>query len=144
LCEQAIAGAPDDIDAQSMLGRIAMSQYRWEEAMVLFDRVLRVRADPWTLANLGNCHWKTGDLDQAEYCLRGALELEPALEVARVSLATVLHARQLFEQSLKELDIAAGSGNGGYLVNSRRGCTLARLEKYDEAQAAFELSAKEA
>ena len=128
-----------------MLGRMAMLQYRWDEAIGLFDRVLRVRVDPWTLANLGNCYWKTGDLDQAEYCLRGALELEPALTAARVGLATVLHARQLFDRGVEGTRHRRGvAATRDYQVNSRRGCTLARLERYDEAQAAFELAAEQA
>lgn len=144
ICDEAIAHAPDDLDALAMLGHVAMAQYRWQEAIGLFDRVLRNRVDPWTLANLGNCYWKTGDLDQAEYCLRGVLELEPGMVAARVSLATVLHARRRFDDALKELDIAARSAGADYQVESRRGCTLTRLEKYDEAQAAFQRAAERA
>ena len=66
-CEAVLAAAPEDVDAMVMLGRVAMLQYRWQDAIALFDRALRDRVDPWTLANLGNCYWKTGDLDQAEY-----------------------------------------------------------------------------
>ena len=144
ICEQALAAAPQDIDALAMLGRIAMLQYRWPEAAQLFDRVLRLRVDPWTLANLGNCHWKLGDLDQAEYCLRGAVELLPELFASRVSLATVLHARHRFDEALQELDIAARAYLADHQIDSRRGCTLARLERYDEAQAAFERAAQTA
>ena len=142
LCERAVAAAPEDLDALAMLGRIAMQQYRWEEAIALFDRVLRLRVDPWTLANLGNCYWKTGDLAQAEYCLRGCLQLEPALAQARVSLATVLHGLRREEEALRELDIAETSPVADYHVDSRRGCTLARLGRYDEAQAAFARAAE--
>lgn len=137
LCERALAAAPGDLDAPAMLGRIAMQQYRWEEAIALFDRVLRARVDPWTLANLGNCYWKTGELAQAEYCLRGCLQIEPALVQARVSLATVLHGLQREAEALRELEVAAAAPAAGYQVDSRRGCTLARLGRHDEAQAAF-------
>lgn len=143
-CEEALQAAPQDIDALAMLGRIAMLQYRWPEAVELLDRVLRLRVDPWTLANLGNCHWKLGDLDRAEYCLRGAVELLPDLIASRVSLATVLHARQRFDEALQELEIAARSPLADHQIDARRGCTLARLGQFDEAQAAFERAARNA
>lgn len=144
LCEQVLARLPDDLDAQATLGRVAMLQFRWQDAIELFDRVLRLRVDPWTLANLGNCYWKTGDLDQAEYCLRGTLELQPGLTAARVGFATVLHARNRFVDALNELDIAARTETVDYQIDSRRGCALVRLDRFDEAQAAFQRAAAQA
>ena len=102
------------------------------------------RVDPWTLANLGNCYWKTGDLDQAEYCLRGAVAVAPDFTAARLGIATVLHARGRFEDCLQELDAAALTDAGDIHIDSRRGCALLRLERYDEAQAAFRRSAERA
>ena len=144
LCDQVLAGVPDDPDAQGMLGRIAMLQYRWQEAIKLFDQALQRRVDPWTLANLGICYCKTGELDQAEYCLRGALELKPELTAARTGLATVLHGRGDFDRALSELDAAAKSGADDYQIDSRRGCALAACGRHDEAQSAFERAAARA
>ena len=91
MCEKLIAKSPADADALAALGRIAMLQYRWPDAIRLFDQALCARTDPVTLANLGNCYWKTGELDQAEYCLRGALALEPGFNIARTGIAELQH-----------------------------------------------------
>jgi hypothetical protein len=119
------------------LGRIAMQQFRWDDAIVAFDRLLRIRVDPWSLGNLGVCHWKVGRLDEAEYCLRGAVELKPAFTRAHVSLAYVLHALRRFDDALAQLEIAAKLDAGESQVPMRRGCTLAALGRFDEAQQAF-------
>ena len=137
LCEKLIAKSPADADALAALGRIAMLQYRWPDAIRLFDQALCVRTDPVTLANLGNCYWKTGELDQAEYCLRGALALEPGFNIARTGIATLHHACGRFAEALAELDAVLQEAPADHQAQTRRGCTLARLERYDEAQAAF-------
>jgi len=98
---------------------------------------LRIRVDPWSLGNLGVCYWKVGHLDEAEYCLRGAVELKPAFTRAHVSLAYVLHALGRFDDALAQLEIAAKLDAGEPQVPMRRGCTLAALGRYDEAQQAF-------
>lgn len=142
LCEEVIARLPGDVDALATLGRIAMLQFRWQDAIAFFDQTLRRRVDPWTLANLGHCYLKTGDLDQAEYCLRGTLELEPGFTAAKISMASVLHARRRFEDALIELDAAERTAPGDAQIDSRRGSTLARLDRFDEAQAAYRRSAE--
>ena len=137
MCEKLIAESPADADALAALGRIAMLQYRWPDAIRLFDQALCARTDPVTLANLGNCYWKTGELDQAEYCLRGALALEPGFNIARTGIATLHHAWGRFAEALAELDAVLQEAPVDHQAQTRRGCTLARLERYDEAQAAF-------
>ena len=144
LCEQALAQSPQDPDTLLALGLTAMNQYRWDEAIAVFDRALRIRVDPWTLGNLGNCYWKTGRLNDAQYCLRGALELAPDLVDARVHLATVLHGLHRFEEALAELDAAAQTGAQDRKIDLRRGCTLAELGRLEEAQQCFAHSAQAA
>lgn len=144
LCEKIIAADPADADAQATLGRVAMLQYRWAEAIRLFDQALCVRTDPVTLTNLGICYWKTGEIDQAEYCLRGALALEPGFAAARTGIATLHHACGRFEEALVELDIVLKVVPGEHQAQTRRGCALAKLERYDEAQAAFKQAAADA
>jgi tetratricopeptide (TPR) repeat protein len=144
LCEQVLAQLPQDAGALLQLGLIAMSQYRWAEAIAVFDRALRIRADPWLLGNLGNCYWKTGQLDEAEYCLRGAIELKPDFAGAHVSLAMVLHGLHRFEDALMQLAAAEKLGANDRKIELRRGCTLTELGRYDEAQQCFARSAQAA
>lgn len=144
LCEQVLAQSPQDADALVWLGRIAMDQFRWDEAIAAFDRVLRIRVDPWTLGSLGNCYWKTGRLDEAEYCLRGAIELKPGLVDLYVHLAMVLHGLHRFEDALMQLAAAEKLGASDRKIELRRGCTLTALGRYDEAQQCFARSAQAA
>ncbi len=136
-CEQLLATEPAHADAMAWLGRIAMDEFRWDEAIAIFDRLLRVRVDPWSLGNLGVCHWKVGRLDEAEYCLRGAVELKPAFTRAHVSLAYVLHGLQRFDAALAQLEIAGKLDAAEHQVPMRLGCTLAALGRLDESQQAF-------
>jgi tetratricopeptide (TPR) repeat protein len=137
LCEERIAQAPQDADALGWLGQIAIGQFRWEDAVTIFDRALRLRVDPWTLGNLGVCHWKLGHLEEAEYCLRGAVELKPAFARAHVSLANVLHAMRRFDAALAQLAIAEKLDAADHQVPMRAGCALAALGRFDEAQQSF-------
>ncbi len=144
LCEELLARSPRDADALLQLGLIAMEQYRWDEAIAVFDRALQIRVNPWTLGNLGNCYWKTARLTDAEYCLRGAIELKPDFAGAYVSLAMVLHGMHRFEDALAQLAAAEKLDAGNHMIDMRRGCTLTELGRYDEAQRCFARSAQAA
>jgi tetratricopeptide (TPR) repeat protein len=137
LAEKITAAAPDNVYALFTLGRIAMEQFRWHDAIALFDRLLRLHVDPWTLGNLGVCHWKVGNLGEAEYCLRGVAAMAPDFARARVHLGGVLHALQRFDEALKELDVAATLDREDHQVPMRRACSLAALGRLDEAQDEF-------
>jgi len=136
-CEELLAAEPGHADALAWLGRIAMGQFRWDDAIAAFDKVLRIRVDPWTLGNLGVCHWKVGHLGEAEYCLRGAVEIKPAFTRAHVRLANVLHALQRFDAALAQLALAEKLDAADHQIQMRRGCALAALGRFDEAQQAF-------
>jgi tetratricopeptide (TPR) repeat protein len=136
-CEELLAAEPANADALVWLGRIAMGQFRWDDAIAAFDQVLRIRVDPWTLGNLGVCHWKVGHLDEAEYCLRGAVEVKPDFTRAHVSLANVLHALKRFDDALAQLALAEKLDARDHQIPMRRGCALAALGRYDEAQQMF-------
>ena len=141
LCEQLLAHAPQDPDALMWLGQIAMDEDRWPEAIAIFDRALRIRVDPWSLGNLGNCYCKTGQLADAEYCLRAAIDLKPDLVRAHVSLAVVLHGLRQFDAALAQLAVAEKLDAKDHQISMRRGCTLVELGREDDAQQAFAQSA---
>jgi tetratricopeptide (TPR) repeat protein len=138
LCDRVLPRTPDDGDALMWSGLIAMAQLRWPEAISAFERALEIRLDPWSLANLGACYAKVGHLDGAERCLRGATELKPDLHAAHIGLAAALHGLRRFEEALARLEVAAALDASDHQVDSRRGCTLVELGRYDEAKDAFE------
>lgn len=141
-CEELLAREPQNADALVWLGRIAMNELRWVDAIGAFDQALRIRVDPKSLGDLGMCHWKVGHLGEAEYCLRGALELNPALTREHIRLSVVLHALQRFDAALAQLALAEKSDTQDKHVAMRRGCALAALGRYDEAQQEFKNSAQ--
>jgi Tfp pilus assembly protein PilF len=142
LCERVLAQSPDDVDALIWLGRIAMDDTLWAEAISFFDRALQIRLDPWTLGNLGACYCRTGLLKEAEHCLRGAIVLKPDLVRAHVNLAAVLHGMRRFDDALAQLAVAAGLDANEYQIPMRRGCALIELDRCDDAQAAFAHAAR--
>jgi len=140
LCDRVLAAAPSDGDTLMWSGLIAMTELCWAEAAQAFQQALAARLEPWSLANLGACYLKLGRLEEAEACLRQATALEPGLFGAYISLAAVLHGLRRFEDALAELACAARIAPDDHQVDQRRGCTLAALGRYDEAQQAFERS----
>ena len=142
LCEQMLARSPQDADALALLGQIAMHEDRWPDAIAVLDRALRIRVDPWSLCNLGNCYCKTGQLAEAEYCLRGAVDLKPDLVRAHISLAVVLHGLRRFDAALAQLATAATLDANDHQIPMRRGCALVELGLLDEAQQAFAQAAR--
>lgn len=141
LCEHIITRLPDDGDARMWLGMIAMSERRWPDAIAAFDRALQIRVDPWTLVNLGACYAKAGQLEDAQYCLQSATQVMPDLVEARVELAAVLHGLRRFDEALAQLAVAEQRDASDYRIDLRRGCTLAELGRYDQAQQACKRSA---
>jgi hypothetical protein len=144
LCEQLLEQAPDDADALVWMGRLAIEDTLWHEAIGFFDRAMQIRLDPWSLGNLGMCYCRLGQLKEAEHCLRGAIGLKPDLARAHANLAAVLHGLQRFDEALAQLAIAEKLDAGDYQVPMRRGCALVELNRYEEAQAAFAESAQRA
>lgn len=74
-----IAKHPDSVPAYILLGRAAIGQHAWEEAIEIFDQVLRV--DPAAreaYAWLGRAALKAGRLTRALEALQRALDADPA------------------------------------------------------------------
>jgi len=140
LVDRLLARNPKDGDALMWSGLVAISELRLPEAMAAFEQALRVRTDPWSLANLGTCYTKVGRLEDAERSLRRAIEIKPNLLGASIGLAAALHGLRRFDEALVQLDAAAANAADEHKVALRRGCTLVELGRFDEAQAAFELA----
>ena len=117
-----------------------MEDDRWADAIAIFDRLLQIRVDPWSLVNLGNCYCKTGRLADAEYCLRGAIELKPDLAGAHLGLAAVLHGMEKFVESIASAEIGEKLDPADYQIPMRRGCACVALGRLEESKRAFEKS----
>jgi hypothetical protein len=138
ICEELHVRMPQDPDVLVWLGLIAMDEARWSDAIASFDQLLQIRVDPWSLANLGNCYCKTGRLADAEYCLRGAIELDPDIAGVHLGLAAVLHGLGKFEESISSAVRAEQLDPADYQIPMRRGCACVALGCLEEARQAFE------
>ena len=136
-CEARLARRPDDPDALVWLGTIATAERRWRDAIAAYDRAMRIRVDPWSLANMGQCHAKLGELEHARYCFATAVAIRADHVAARIGLATVLHGLKRFDEALACLDDAAKIAPAETHLDVRRGCTLVELGRYEEAAEAF-------
>lgn len=144
LCDRLLAAHPDEGDAHMWSGMIAMAELRWASAIDAFERALAQRLEPWSLGNLGACRLKVGRLEEAERSLREAVRLKPDLLAPWLGLATALHGLRRFDEALDVLDRAEAANAGDHQIDTRRGCTLAALGRYEAAQAVFERAAAHA
>lgn len=137
LCNRVLEATPGDGDAFMWSALIAIAELRLPEAIAAFERALEIRIEPWSLASLGTCYAKIGEIEAAERCLRGSIELKPDHYAGHIGLAAALHGRRRFDEALSQLEVAAGINARDHEVDIRRGCTLAELRRYEEAQDAF-------
>ena len=136
-CERVLEATPGDGDAHMWSGLIAIAELRLPEAIAALERALEIRVEPWSLAILGTCYAKVGEIEAAERCLRGSVELKPDHYPAHIGLATALHGLRRFDEALTRLDIAAGMHARDPQLDTRRGCTLVELGRYEDAQEAY-------
>jgi len=125
VCRRALALAPQYSLALAALGRVLRLRARLDEAHEFEQRALELGsrrqagtvpdpatgvtpAQPESAPRLGPghaqhtqglAHHALGELDQAEACLREALQLDPSMDVSWVKLAEIQAERGEFEQS---------------------------------------------
>ena len=115
-------------------GLIRMQQFRYEDAVGLFDRALAIQPDPWSHANKGACYLRLGQLQPALAATLEALALKPDFADALINLATVLHGMEDFEQALSALEHAERLQPGDHRTYSRFAATHAHRGDYERAE----------
>jgi tetratricopeptide (TPR) repeat protein len=123
-------------------GLIRMQQFRYEEAIGMFDGALAIEPDPWSHANKGACYLRLGQLQPALAATLEALALKPDFADALINLATVLHGMEDFEQALSALEHAERLQPGDHRTYSRFAATHAHRGDYERAEAFLQEAAR--
>ncbi len=146
--ETTVAALADPSDANdpwaySMRGLIARDQGKFSEAVANIK--LAIKKDPkfWMgYVNLSESYRLMGDLPQAEAAARKAVEMAPGEQETHSALALVLFDMGKRDEAIEQAKkgIAADPKDaGGHLALGR---ILHRLQRYEEALAAFSTSAE--
>ena len=78
----------DNIGALRELAVQAGNLKKWEEAIPLWQRLVRLQADsPEAYINMGTAHWHLGQYKKALWCAQEALALQPDLKEAHYNCA---------------------------------------------------------
>jgi len=92
---------PRQGDALHMLGLIAHTSRRHDEAITLLRRAIKINPDTAALHNtLGDAYRLAGHLDNAEQSLRRALALQPSSIDAATNLALVYYSARRIDESI--------------------------------------------
>ncbi len=97
----------EDINARYMLGVSLARQYKWEQAITEWERVIELAPEmDDALREIGWAWNMLGDTERSMSMLRKALELNPFNLQARIDLSAVLIGQRFFREAIKELEIA--------------------------------------
>ena len=113
-------------------------QWRWRDAIGSYESLIETAgAQADYLFNLGYCHQKLGQLDQAVTQYRRALKIQPWADWARVNLASVLYLQQKYDLSAAEWQTLIKNQPCAQSFH-QFGLCLSHLDRHPEAERAFE------
>ena len=135
--------ARSEIDSQAAevqfeKAQALQGQGRWRDAIGSYESLIEtagVQAD--YLFNLGYCHQKLGQLDQAVTQYRRALKIQPWADWTRVNLASVLYLQQKYDLSAAEWQTLINKQPSTQSFH-QLGLCLSHLARHPEAERAFE------
>ena len=118
---------PDDFDANSLLGSVLMSRKKNEEAIVLYEQL--IRRDPYKEElhnNLAIAYLRQNDSERAEKHLAEAVRLNGSFDDARVNFGLLLHHQRRYDRAVEVLAPVVDRNPG--LVQAARILGLSYLE----------------
>lgn len=129
---------PDDVAAQSNLGRELRGLGQLDDAISCFHRALALKPDLAEVHdNLGTVMQDFGKLDEAVACYRRALEINPGFASAHNNLGAALHDLGERDAAVKCYRRALEIEPDNVSVHNRLGVTLRRLGQLDDAITCF-------
>jgi protein O-GlcNAc transferase len=104
ICQEILAGHPDHVEAQNLLGVMAFQAGRGEEALRFFDRAVKLNPQRADLqANLGLAMGNFGKKGEALGAFRLAIQLQPDFAEAYQNLAILLAAQKNSDQAIEAM-----------------------------------------
>jgi tetratricopeptide (TPR) repeat protein len=138
LTRRAAAAAPDNAEAEHMLGIIAHQSGKLAAAIEHIRRAIAIKPDIALYhANLGEMCRLAGRVDDAIAAGRRALELDPNYAGALSNLGIALFDKGEFEEALALYDRAVALDANFAQAHSNRGNALQRLKRFAEAEPSY-------
>jgi arylsulfatase A-like enzyme/tetratricopeptide (TPR) repeat protein len=133
---------PDILDAQQMLGQLALMGGRHKEALGCFRRALELEPDHRSsLMGMASAYRSLGRLEDALTGYRRLLEVAGHHTGASLAIADIEFERGHFEEAAAALGSAVEGSDAPALLHNRLGEVRARQGRLDEAVALFEEAA---
>jgi len=135
---------PDILDAQQMLGQLALLSGRHDEALGFFRRALELEPDHRSsLMGMASAYRSLGRFDDALAGYRHLLAVAGDHTGASLAIADIELERGHFEEAAAALGSAVEGSDAPALLHNRLGEVRARQGRLDEAVALFEEAAAE-
>jgi Tfp pilus assembly protein PilF len=129
---------PEEVARHNNLGTSLLSQQKWEDAAVEFQRAIEARpGDPIPLNNLAVARLQQGRIEDAERALRQALVFDPDHPHTHFNLGLIERNRGNFEAALTHFQKVAARDPEEVFTQYSLGSCLARLGRDDEAERAL-------
>ena len=142
ICDELLGAEPENASALMLAGNIARKTLRFEDAIPLLEKSVRIGPTAEARANLALCLWRTGRLDAALNHIDGALDADFGNAEALLLKAAILHGMRRFEAALESVEHAEELLPDSHLVVARRACILTELGDYDAAETHFREAAR--
>jgi tetratricopeptide (TPR) repeat protein len=138
LTRRAAAAAPDNAEAEHMLGIIAHQSGKLGEAIDHIRRAIAIKPDVALYhANLGEMCRLAGRVDDAIAAGRRALEINPDYPGALSNLGIALFDQGKFEEALEHYERAIALDDNFAQAHSNRGNALQRLKRFADAEPSY-------
>jgi len=135
---------PEILDAQQMLGQLALLSGRHDEALGFFRRALELEPDHRSsLMGMASAYRSLGRVDEALAGYRHLLAVAGDHTGASLAIADIEFERGRFEEAAAALGQAVEGSDAPALLHNRLGEVRARQGRLDEAVALFEEAAAE-
>ena len=134
ICEQTIAGRPDDPKAHNVRGNLLQDLRRYNDAVASYDRALGLEPHyPHAYCNRGNALQALRRFEDAVESYGKAIDLKPDFLAAYTNRGNAFKTLSRFDEALQSYESAVALSPGSAELHSNLGNALQELKRLDEA-----------